>query len=85
MAILIENARTERLALELAALTGESLDQALDAAVVERYHRMQLDAKLTPLHERLEDIARRCNQLPVISDMTDDEILGYDEFGVPTR
>jgi hypothetical protein len=43
-----------------------------------------LRRKLT-LAEELNLIAKQCAALPIISDMTDDEILGYDEFGAPTR
>ena len=35
--------------------------------------------------ERLMSIARAAQALPIISDMTDDEILGYDEHGIPSR
>ena len=35
--------------------------------------------------DELNAIALRCASRPVVSDLTDDEILGYDEFGVPTR
>lgn len=35
--------------------------------------------------EELREIAMRCARRPVISQMSDDEILGYDEFGVPSR
>ena len=45
--------------------------------------RCQLDAG-TRLVE-LTAIARECAQRPVVSLMTDEEILGYDEWGVPTR
>lgn len=37
------------------------------------------------LAAELTEIALHCARLPVISTMTDDEILGYDEFGIPTR
>jgi hypothetical protein len=35
--------------------------------------------------ERLMAIGRKVAAMPTINDMTDDEILGYDEFGAPTR
>ena len=37
------------------------------------------------LIDELDAIAMRCAARPIISNMTDDEILGYDEFGAPTR
>jgi antitoxin VapB len=36
------------------------------------------------LRQRLIAIAESAAALPLISDMTDDEILGYDEFGIPS-
>lgn len=36
-----------------------------------------------PLAERLNEIALRCATRPVLSRESEDEILGYDERGVP--
>jgi hypothetical protein len=38
-----------------------------------------------PLAGDLNAIALRCAKRTVISQLTDDEILGYDESGTPTR
>jgi hypothetical protein len=35
--------------------------------------------------EDLMEIGKRCASRPVTSNMTEDEILGYDEFGIPTK
>jgi hypothetical protein len=35
--------------------------------------------------ESLTEIRRKAAAMPVVNAMTDDEILGYDEFGVPTK
>lgn len=35
--------------------------------------------------DELNRIALHCAELPLISQLTDDEILGYDELGIPTR
>jgi hypothetical protein len=37
------------------------------------------------LTTELNAIAIRCAQRPVLSSLSEDEILGYDESGVPTR
>jgi hypothetical protein len=37
------------------------------------------------LADDLNAIALRCAKRPVVSHLSDDEILGYDESGVPTR
>jgi antitoxin VapB len=36
------------------------------------------------LAKALDEIARRCAALPVLDDRSADEILGYDENGLPS-
>jgi hypothetical protein len=36
------------------------------------------------LADRLTEIGERCARLPVYDSRTPDEIIGYDEFGVPS-
>ena len=35
-------------------------------------------------HAELDEIARHCATLPIIDDREPDDILGYDERGLPT-
>jgi antitoxin VapB len=35
------------------------------------------------IEEALRDIGQRCSKLPVLDNRTADEILGYDESGLP--
>ena len=85
MPISIKNNQTEALARKLAELTGETLTDAIRAAVAERYDRLRRARSGRTLADELNEIALRCASLPVISSLSDDEILGYDEDGVPTR
>ena len=85
MPISIKNEQTELLARKLAELTGESLTEAVRAAVAERYDRLRRARSGRSLADELNAIALRCAKRPVISQLSDDEILGYDESGVPTR
>ena len=85
MPISIKNDETERLARQLAEFTGESITVAVRIAVGERYERLRRVRAGRSRRDELTEIALRCARLPVISDMTDDEILGYDEFGIPSR
>ena len=85
MPISIKNDETEKLTRQLAELTGETITVAIRIAVAERYDRGKRSKGGPSLRDEFEWIALRCARLPVISDMTDDEILGYDEFGIPTR
>jgi antitoxin VapB len=85
MPLSIKNGETEALARKLAALTGESLTQTIRTALEERYDRVSRGRSRRPLAEVLNEIAKRCAALPTISHLSEDEILGYDEFGAPTR
>ena len=85
MPLSIKNDETEALARKLASLTGESLTQTIRNALEERYDRVSRNRSKRPLADVLNEIALRCARRPRISDLTEDEILGYDEFGAPTR
>ena len=83
MGISIKNAQTERLARELARETGESLTTAIRRALEERLERVEgrrsPDDKLRLARAAL----RRVDALPVLDGRSPDEILGYDEHGLP--
>jgi antitoxin VapB len=83
--ISIKNEQTEELTRKLAKLTGETLTEAIRSAVAEKYERIAYARTGRTLADDLNAIALHCASLPVISNMTDDEILGYDEIGAPTR
>jgi antitoxin VapB len=86
MPISIKNDETEELARKLAALTGESLTVTIRVALSERYERVLRGKKSRgSLAEELTAIGVRCASRPRISNLSDDEILGYDEIGAPTR
>ena len=85
MPISIKNAPTKQLARSLALLTGESLTDAIRSALEERYDRLRRARAGRSLADELNQLGRRCAQRPLISSLTDDKILGYDEFGVPTQ
>lgn len=84
MPISIKNEEAEKLARQLSVLTGESLTEAIQVSLAERLERLRRAGR-RPAAEELNAIAERCTRLPVVSGMTDDEILGYDERGIPTR
>ena len=85
MPISIKNNQTELLARKLAELTGETLTEAVRAAVAERYDRLRRAHSGRSLAGELNAIGLRCAKRPVVSKLSADEILGYDESGVPTR
>lgn len=83
MALNIRNPETERLATELARLTGESKTEAVTTAVRDRLDRVRRAQRRRSLADELDLIGRQCAALPVLDPRTPDEILGYDEQGLP--
>jgi antitoxin VapB len=84
MALSIKDHDTEHLARTLAERTGESITMATKRALEERLRRLGTDTRKTALLEDLEAIQRRWNALPVLDHRTPDEIIGYDENGLPS-
>jgi antitoxin VapB len=84
MALSIKDPETERLARTLAERTGESITVATRRALEERLRRVGSQARKAALLEDLEAIQRRWNALPVLDHRTPDEIVGYDEHGIPS-
>ena len=85
MPISIKNDQTEQLARKLADLTGETLTDAVRVAVTERYDRLRRARRGRSLSDELNQIALRCALRPLVSHLSADEILGYDDSGVPSR
>ncbi|MBM4321620.1 MAG: antitoxin [Deltaproteobacteria bacterium] len=83
MALSIKSAEADRLARELAEATGESLTEAVTKALEERLARRKQRRGPRRLKDELLDIGRRCTTLPVLDGRTPEEILGYDERGLP--
>jgi antitoxin VapB len=83
MALSIKDPETERLARHLAQLTGETITTAIKRAIEERLRRVGGHSRKAALLEDLADIRRRWSALPVLDDRTPEDILGYDEHGLP--
>jgi antitoxin VapB len=83
MALSIKNIEVERLARELADRTGESLTGVIQKALQERLDRLQFERRNQVLTGQLDEILRRVDEMPDIDSRTPDEIIGYDEFGLP--
>ena len=84
MALNIKDPETDRLARELMQETGESLTGAVKVALRERLRRIKGRPKGKSLADELDEIALRIAEMPVIDARTPDEILGYDQDGLPT-
>jgi antitoxin VapB len=84
MSLNIKNEEAHRLASELATLTGETLTKAVTEALRERLEREKRKRGREGVAERLMEIGRRYAALPDRDTRSADEILGYDEHGLPT-
>jgi antitoxin VapB len=83
MAMNIRNAEVEELATTLAQLTGETKTEAVRRALRDRLTRLRRDRTRRRLADELDAIAQACAALPVRDHRSADEILGYDDHGVP--
>jgi antitoxin VapB len=84
MALSIKDPEADRLARELAARTGETLTGAVVSALRERLERERRRKRALPLREELAAIEGRYAALPTLDERTPDEIIGYDEQGLPS-
>ena len=84
MPLNIKDPEAHAMARELAAATGETITRAVTVAISERLRKVRLrTVKHRRLADRLDEIADHCAALPVLRDRSIDEILGYDDRGMP--
>ncbi len=84
MALSIKDDEADRLARELADATGESLTTAVREALRERLLRVRGRPAAPRLKDELRAIRKRCARLPILDRRSAEEILGYDEHGLPS-
>ena len=83
MPLNIKDPATDRLVRELAAVTGESITDAVATAVRERLARLVAQRLAGDLVADVDAIVRRCAALPEVDHRGADDIIGYDQYGVP--
>lgn len=81
MALNIKDPETDQLARELADRMGTSITEALKVALRDRLARTAPRMDVT--YDRLIEIGQRGRLRQTIDARTEDEILGYDEHGIP--
>jgi antitoxin VapB len=84
MALSIKSIETEQLAREVAARTGESLTGAIQKALEERLERLNNNRRSQALTAQIDDILQRVDAMPDLDARSPDEIIGYDEDGLPS-
>lgn len=82
MALSIRNPRAEKLAREVAALSGESLTQAIIHALEDRLDELHNYPSQQDLVGEIMKISKQCSELPDADPRDVDEILGYNDDGV---
>lgn len=80
MALSLKNEEADRLARDLAEMTGESLTEAVVVALRERLDR---ERSRQDVARRVSRLAAEVSALPVLDARSLDDILGYDEAGLP--
>lgn len=83
MPLSIKNAATEQLARQVAEEAGESLTEAIQKSLEERWERLRRRRRGHILEGQVEDLLRRVDALPTLDARPEDEILGYGEDGIP--
>lgn len=83
MALNIRSPEVEKLATELARATGESKTEAVAKALRDRLVRVRRERAKRRLADELGEIAEHCASLPVLDGRRAEEILGYDDSGLP--
>ena len=83
MALSIKHPEADRLARELSNYTGEGITEVVLKALRERLQREKGRVRTPNLREELLAIGNRCAALPDLDTRGPDEILGYDEHGLP--
>jgi len=85
MGVFIKNPATEAKIRRLAARTGESLTEAIDHAVDERLERLGATKRKGRVNrKKLAALLAHFDSLPKVNEsLTDEEIVGYDESGLP--
>ena len=80
---------TEQLAHKLAEATGKPLPTVVREAIAAKAEAAGVSLRQherifgQDLIDRMAAISDRCASLPVLDPRSPDEIVGYDEFGVP--
>jgi antitoxin VapB len=84
MALNLKSAKTDRLARELAALTGESITEAVTRALADRLEQERRDRNKVAAAARaarLDELFDRMQSYPVLDPRPADELLGYNDIG----
>lgn len=96
MSLDVADPELDQLAREVAEATGESVADAVKVSLRERLERVKPPAPPAPVRKKVSEEERQrrlaaiqefrdyVQSLPVLDTRTPDEIIGYDENGLPS-
>lgn len=85
MALSIKDPETDRLARRLARLTGESITESVREALRNRLEHEERRRGKRIDRAKIAKIVAGIVALPVVDDRSPDDLIGYDDLGLPTR
>ena len=80
MALHINDPEADKLAKELAEQTGVPMEEAVVKAL---RSQLEKEREIARKVEVVRKISEHFQSLPVLDDRSPDEIIGYNEYGVP--
>ena len=83
MPLSIKSSEAEEIARKLASATGETLTGAILTALRERLDRIEQQNVRLSLADQLDEIALRAAALPLRDGRSPEEIVDFDENGLP--
>lgn len=83
MTLSIKNPEADRLARQLAEATGESLTDAVIRALRDRLESIMGRRLAGGLRDEIARMQERIAELPRLDQGSDEEIVGYDDWGLP--
>jgi antitoxin VapB len=85
MVLSIKDPEADRLARRLARLTGESITETVKVALSQRLEREERRQGKRINRAKIAEIIAGIRELPVVDARSPDELVGYDDAGLPTR
>ena len=85
MVLSIKDPEADRLARRLARLTGESITETVKVALSQRLEREERRQGKRIDRAKIAEIVAGIGALPAVDAGSPDELIGYDDAGLPTR
>ncbi len=83
MALSIRNPLAEKLAREVSTASGENMTWSIIHALEEKLERLRGRKTATDTAQEILRISKRCSALPDLDTRMPEEILGYNQNGIP--